>query len=159
MRNLALLSLLLLLLSPSAPAADAKRWLDSAACAEQCEQIQSCAAKVNRAEQGRVLCHIAACESGKFCAKTAANKPVRSPNGLYHGPFQFSRGTWRSICQPIFAKNKLAECRKKNSIYNSCCNSMCAAEIIGAEVNRGIQNWPRCGPAAQRAVAAEKGSP
>ncbi len=158
MRNLALCGLFLTLAGATI-ASDAKRWLASPACAEQCELIQSCAAKVHRSEQGRVLCHIAACESGKFCAKTSANKPVRSPNGFYHGPFQFSRGTWRSICRPIFAKNKLTECRGKKSIYNACCTSMCAAEMIGAEVNRGIQNWPRCGPEAQRAVAAEKGSP
>ena len=134
--------------------ADSKRWINSAACAEQCEQIQSCATKAHRADQGRVLCHIAACESGKFCGK----KEVRSPNGLYHGPFQFGRPTWKSVCQPLFKKTGITTCSGKRSIYDTCCTSMCAAEVIGAELNNGIKNWPRCGPAAERAVASENNS-
>lgn len=131
--------------------AGAERWLNSTACLEQCEAITSCAAKMKRPEQARTLCHISACESGKFCGK----KVVRSPNGLYHGPFQFGKPTWKSVCQKLFKERKITGCAGKRSIYDTCCTSMCAAELIAAEINGGIKNWPVCGPAARRAIANE----
>jgi len=142
----------LLLLLCAAAYADSKRWITSSACIEQCGKIESCAEKVDRSEQGRVLCHIAACESGKFCNK----KEVRSPNGLYHGPFQFGRPTWKSVCQPLLKKKGIQTCSGKKAIYDPCCTSMCAAELIAENINGGIKNWPHCGPAAQRAVASEE---
>lgn len=143
---------LLILFILAAQGADSKRWINSSACVDQCKVVEACAQKINRPELSRVLCHISACESGKFCGK----KQVRSPNGMYHGPFQYGRPTWKSVCQPIFKEKGIKGCAGKNSIYDTCCTAMCSAELIGAEINGGIKNWPRCGPAAQRAVASEK---
>lgn len=114
--------------------------------------IEACADKVAHKDLGRTLCHIAACESGKFCGK----KEVRSPSGKFHGPFQFVRGTWKSVCQPIFKAKGIKSCSGKKSIYDTCCTSMCAAELVADNVNGGIRNWPHCGPAAERAVASER---
>jgi len=145
--------LLILALALSSPlwGASSKRWINSAACVEMCEVIDDCAAKQDHADLGRLLCHVAACESGKFCAR----KEVRSPNGLFFGPFQFTRQTWRSVCQPVFKKKGVKNCSGKKSIFDTCCATACASELIAADINGGIKNWPQCGPAAKRSVASE----
>ncbi len=131
--------------------ANSKRWINSAPCVQMCDVIDSCAAKQDHAELGRLLCHVAACESGKFCSK----KEVRSPNGLFFGPFQFTRQTWKSVCQPVFKKKGIKNCSGKKSIFDTCCSTACASELIAEDINGGIKNWPQCGPAAKRSVASE----
>ena len=135
-----------------AACAHAKRWTGTPQCRELCTRITSCAAKTNHSELGPTLCHIAACESGKFCA----HKEVRSPDGLYHGHFQFVKGTWRAVCMKIFRSGKIEGCADENSIYDPCCQTMCAAEIIARDLNGGIKNWPVCGPQALREINSEK---
>src|SRR4051812_48816092 len=119
-----LVLLLTLLVCPQGFAASSERWINSARCAGLCENIQSCAAKAGRPELSRLLCHVAACEVGKFCGR----KEIRSPNGLFYGPFQFTRATWRSVCQPLFKQQKIKGCSGKKSIYNTCCTTMCASQ-------------------------------
>jgi len=144
--------LIIFLVFSSSAFADSKRWINSAPCVEQCQVISECAGKMQHPELSRVLCHVAACESGKFCGK----KEVRSPTGKFHGPFQFGRPTWKSVCQPLFKAKGIKTCSGKKSIYDPCCTSMCASQLVAKEINGGIKNWPHCGPAAQRAVASEK---
>jgi len=135
----------------AAAEAGSARWITSEDCVDLCERIEACATQASRPDLGRLLCHLAACEIGKLCGK----KEVRSPSGKFHGPFQFVRGTWRSVCQPIFRKKGLVACSGKKAIYDTCCTTACAAEIIAADLNGGIRNWPRCGPDARRSAASE----
>jgi hypothetical protein len=135
----------------SGQAASSKRWINSAPCVELCGAIEACAEKAKRPELSRLLCHVAACEVGKLCGK----KEIRSPNGLFFGPFQFTRATWKTVCQPLFREQGLTGCSGKKSIYDTCCTTACASQLIARNLNGGVGNWPQCGPVAQRAVASE----
>jgi hypothetical protein len=132
--------------------ASSKRWINSADCVELCGHIEVSAEKAKRPELTRLLCHVAACEVGKLCGE----KEIRSPNGLFHGPFQFTRQTWKTVCQPLFKKQAIAGCSGKKSIYDVSCSTTCASQLIAEKINGGIRNWPQCGPVAKRAVASEK---
>lgn len=121
-------------------------------CGEMCQQIETCAAKVKRQDLSKFLCHMATCEVGKLCRA----KEIRSPNGLFRGPFQFTTGTWRSICQPLFKRDAIDGCSGAKSIYDPCCATMCAAEIVAHDLNGGLKNWPICSKEATRAMASEK---
>ncbi len=134
--------------------ASSKRWINSDQCTQLCGAIESCADKIQRPELSRLLCHVAACEVGKLCGK----KEIRSPNGLFHGPYQFTNATWKSVCQPLFKQQGLKGCAGKKSIYDTCCTTACASSLIAEEINGGIRNWPQCGPLAKREVASEEKS-
>jgi hypothetical protein len=117
-------------------------------CERLCHTIDACAAKTDHADLGDLLCDVARCETGDRCLANA-----RSPSGAYHGPFQFWPTTWRSLCRPIFKKRKLAHCKKKGAIYDTCCATICAADLIASDTNGGLKNWPTCGPRAREAAS------
>jgi hypothetical protein len=108
-------------------------------CGEFCETIQSCAAKADHADLGPLLCGIARCETGNKCVGR-----ITSPNGLYRGPFQFVSSTWTSLCYPIFSRKGVRGCSSASAMHDTCCSSICAAEMIATRSNGGLRNWPVC---------------
>ena len=134
---------LLMMLSVSALAAPE-------ACDDLCGRIEACSALVDHADLSNLLCRVARCETGETC-----KKDMRSPNGIYRGPFQFSRRTWRVICSPMFKAKKIKGCAGKEAISEPCCATMCVAEMVAENLNGGLKNWPACGRKAQRDIARE----
>lgn len=106
-------------------------------CAEFCEVIQSCASMTHHEELAGKLCRISRCETGNKCRGN-----LDSPNGLFHGPFQFLPATWNSQCHPIFSRRHLTRCLGRKAIQDTCCATICAAEMVA---RGGIGNWPVCG--------------
>ena len=113
------------------------------ACDNLCDTIHTCAARIEREEHAKLLCLVAKCETGNKC-----KSKIRSPNGKYKGAFQFLPRTWKSLCVPMFKKRKITSCLGKDGSYDSCCATMCAAEIVATQANGGLRNWPHCGKRA-----------
>src|SRR3954470_18343341 len=66
-------------------------------CAPFEKEIRACAVRSKHKRLSGLLARIARCETGNKCTGQ-----IDSPNGLYHGPFQYATGTWDSVCRPIF---------------------------------------------------------
>jgi hypothetical protein len=114
-------------------------------CDDFCRVIDECARKVGRGEFSDLLCRISLCETGEKC-----KQKIRSPSGKFHGPFQFLSRTWKSVCGPLFRKRKITGCSGKQGMYDACCSTQCAAEILATGANGGIRNWPVCGRKASK---------
>jgi hypothetical protein len=128
-------------------------------CQRLCHEIDTCAATADHAPLSDLLCDVARCETGDRCLPG-----VRSPSSLYRGPFQFSARSWRSLCRPVFHRRHLSRCDRKGAIYDTCCATICAADLIADDTNGGLKNWPTCGPraretASKRAAAAPTSPP
>lgn len=106
-------------------------------CKGMCAEIDRCAAESGHSDLSQRLCELARCETGDKCFSR-----IRSPNGRYRGVFQFSKRTWRSQCGPIFRRKNIKACAGPKAIFETCCSTICAAELIAAG---GIGNWPTCG--------------
>jgi hypothetical protein len=81
---------------------------------------------VSQGEARALLGHVAACESG-------GNPAAISPDGRYHGKYQFDHATWQSVGgtgNPAAAPEREQDRR--------------AHLLLMA---RGLEPWPRCGPA------------
>src|ERR1041385_219175 len=94
-------------------------------CGDFCDEIRRCARKAGHPGLGKRLCHIAECETGNKCVAH-----IDSPGGHHKGPFQFITPTWESQCPPVFARHHIDGCGGRDAIYDLCCASICAAEIV-----------------------------
>ena len=106
-------------------------------CGDFCREIRRCAREGGHASLGARLCHIARCETGDKCIAR-----IDSPGGHHKGPFQFITPTWDSRCPAIFLRHHIERCRGKEAIYDLCCATICAAEMVA---EGGAGNWPHCG--------------
>jgi hypothetical protein len=111
-------------------------------CESFCGTIRICAEKNGHEDLSELMCGIARCETGDKCSGR-----IDSLRRRYRGAFQFSPRTWRSLCGPIFDRINRRACKPSRSIYDICCASECAAEILSRD---GIGNWPACGKKASR---------
>ncbi len=109
-------------------------------CGEFCGVIHVCAAMADHEDLSQTLCGISRCETGDKCRGN-----LDSPTGRFRGPFQFLPQTWNAQCKPIFAQKHFADCTKKGAIHDTCCATICAAEIVA---QGGLANWPSCGKRA-----------
>lgn len=101
------------------------------------ETIHTCAKESGHPKLFSTLRKIARCETGNKCIGH-----IDSPNGLYHGAFQFAPLTWENQCEPFFKERNIEKCENENSIYDICCSAICTSQIIS---RGGIGNWPTCG--------------
>lgn len=106
-------------------------------CNEFCGVIHACAKQADHEEMSGQLCRISRCETGNKCRGS-----LDSPSRKFRGPFQFLTQTWNRRCRPIFLRKKIEGCSGKGAIHDTCCSTICAAEIIA---QGGIGNWPTCG--------------
>jgi hypothetical protein len=142
MNSLAIIaSGLALLLSACSTAPVRETHTLSARCRGFCDQISDAASQSGHSDLSRPLCELARCETGDKCVSK-----IHSPNRLYHGAFQFSAGTWRSQCGPIFARAKLSSCKASSKMSDLKCSTACSAEIIS---QKGYGDWPACGKVAR----------
>lgn len=103
-------------------------------CGAFCQELDQCLGSDYNDGEKEKLCKLARCESG--CRARA-----KAPAG-YVGAFQFSKGSWKALCSPIFAKKNMPHCVNISSRENLCCAATCTAAVIAAG---GIGHWPTCG--------------
>lgn len=103
-------------------------------CGAFCAEIDACLGSDYADGLKDQLCRLARCESG-------CRARVKAPAG-YEGAFQFSRGTWKSLCYPIFDRKGMPSCKTEDSRNELCCAATCTAEMVRAG---GIGHWPTCG--------------
>jgi hypothetical protein len=111
-------------------------------CRKFCDIIKTCATRAKHPKLASLLCRIARCETGGKCTGMLDSK-----RQLYMGPFQYNEVTWRERCLPLFERKQLDECAGDDAIYDVCCATICAADMIG---KGGIAQWPRCGKRAKK---------
>ncbi len=103
-------------------------------CGAFCQELDRCLGNDYDTDEKERLCELARCESG--CRARA-----KAPAG-YVGAFQFSKGSWKALCAPIFQKKNMPHCANIASRENLCCAATCTAAVIA---DGGIGHWPTCG--------------